>query len=123
MGAVLLHCRRDGVRRGSGRRGRTRRGKRSSADPTKRSRAACRALPSELHPSESEPTMKLMAVVMAASLAGAFAPDRAWSGEPLERYALIVGANSGSRDRPQLKYAISDAERFARVLVELGGVA
>ena len=67
--------------------------------------------------------MKLMAVVIAASMAGAFAPDRAWSAEPLERYALIVGANSGSKDRPQLKYAISDAERFARVLVELGGVA
>jgi len=45
----------------------------------------------------------------------------AWAG-PLQRYTLIVGANSGGADRPQLRYAVSDAERFARVLVELGGV-
>ena len=53
----------------------------------------------------------------------AFAPATVWSAEPLERHALIVGANTGGRDRPLLKYAISDAERFARVMVELGGVA
>ena len=48
----------------------------------------------------------------------------AWSAAaPLQRYALVVGANSGGADRPQLQYAISDAERFARVLVEIGGVA
>jgi hypothetical protein len=41
---------------------------------------------------------------------------------PLERFTLIVGANSGGADRPQLKYAVSDAERFARVMIELGGV-
>ncbi len=41
---------------------------------------------------------------------------------PLQRYALIVGANSGGAGRPQLQYAISDAERFARVMVDLGGV-
>jgi hypothetical protein len=40
----------------------------------------------------------------------------------LQRYTLIVGANSGGADRPLLRYAVSDAERFARVLVELGGV-
>ena len=50
-------------------------------------------------------------------------PCAAWSAEPLERHALIVGANTGGRDRPLLKYAISDAERFARVLVDIGGVA
>ena len=41
---------------------------------------------------------------------------------PLQRYALIVGANAGGANRPQLQYAIADAERFARVLVDLGGV-
>ena len=41
---------------------------------------------------------------------------------PLERYSLVVGANNGGPDRPTLSYAVSDAERFARVLVELGGV-
>src|SRR5678815_3843505 len=90
MGAVLLRRQRNGIRGGSGCRGRTRRGTRSSVDPAARSRAACRTLASELHSPESEPTMKLMAVVIAASMAGAFAPDRAWSAEPLERYALIV---------------------------------
>lgn len=41
---------------------------------------------------------------------------------PLQRYTLIVGANSGGADRPQLRYAVSDAERVAEVLVDLGGV-
>jgi hypothetical protein len=40
----------------------------------------------------------------------------------LRRYTLIVGANFGGADRPLLKYGVSDAERFARVLVDLGGV-
>jgi len=41
----------------------------------------------------------------------------------VERFALVVGANQGSADRPVLQYALSDAERFARVLAELGGVS
>src|SRR5262252_241635 len=41
---------------------------------------------------------------------------------PLQRYLLVIGANAGGPDRPRLQYAISDAERFARVMVELGGV-
>jgi hypothetical protein len=49
-------------------------------------------------------------------------PSTAWSADALERFALVVGANSGGAGRPQLKYAVSDAERFARVMVELGGV-
>ncbi len=40
----------------------------------------------------------------------------------VQRYLLVAGANHGGVDRPQLQYAVSDAERFARVLVELGGV-
>jgi hypothetical protein len=50
-------------------------------------------------------------------------PTPAWSAGPLQRYALVVGANAGGADRPRLRYAISDAERFARVMIELGGVA
>ena len=42
---------------------------------------------------------------------------------PLQRFTLIVGANAGGADRPPLKYAVSDAERVARVLVDLGGVS
>lgn len=54
-----------------------------------------------------------VAILLAPALAGA---------GPLQRYTLIVGANSGGGDRPQLRYAVSDAERIAGVLVELGGV-
>ena len=98
----------------------------SSVDAATRSRAACsptsakRASPFQ----KASRRMKLMACCVGGASSparshrtGHGAPNR-WSGTP-----LIVGANSGSRDRPQLKYAISDAERFARVLVELGGVA
>ena len=41
---------------------------------------------------------------------------------PIQRFALVAGANYGGSDRPMLQYAISDAERFANVLVQLGGV-
>ena len=41
---------------------------------------------------------------------------------PVQRFLLVIGANAGSSDRPRLQYALSDAERFARVMVDLGGV-
>jgi hypothetical protein len=41
----------------------------------------------------------------------------------LHRFVLVAGANSGGADRPLLRYAVSDAERFARVLTDLGGVS
>src|SRR5262245_35929867 len=50
-------------------------------------------------------------------------PAPAWAAAPLQRYALVVGANAGGSDRPLLRYAVTDAERFARVLVDVGGVA
>jgi hypothetical protein len=40
----------------------------------------------------------------------------------LERYTLVIGANNGGPGRPALQYAISDADSFARVMTELGGV-
>lgn len=40
----------------------------------------------------------------------------------VRRYALAVGANYGGSDRTTLKYAVSDAESFARVMETLGGV-
>ena len=43
-------------------------------------------------------------------------------GASVQRYLLVAGANQGGVDRARLQYAVSDAERFARVLVELGGV-
>jgi uncharacterized caspase-like protein len=44
------------------------------------------------------------------------------AGDVVRRYALVVGANHGSGDRPTLRFAVSDAERYASVLRELGGV-
>jgi hypothetical protein len=41
----------------------------------------------------------------------------------LQRFTLVIGANAAGAERPQLRYAVSDAERVARVLVELGGVS
>jgi hypothetical protein len=35
----------------------------------------------------------------------------------VQRFTLIVGANLGGADRPRLQYAITDAERVARVMV------
>jgi hypothetical protein len=49
-------------------------------------------------------------------------PDAA-SSAGVQRFALVAGANRGGPDRPLLQYAVSDAERFARVLTDLGGVA
>ena len=52
-----------------------------------------------------------------------FAATAVEADTPLQRYTLIVGANFGGADRPLLKYGVSDAERFARVMVDLGGVS
>lgn len=41
----------------------------------------------------------------------------------LQRFVLVAGANSGGADRPVLRFAVSDAERFGRVLTDLGGVS
>jgi hypothetical protein len=41
----------------------------------------------------------------------------------VRRLAIVAGANDGGPSRPRLRYAISDAERVARVLQQMGGVA
>lgn len=63
----------------------------------------------------------LSLMVLSASIAAAPVPDRTEA--TLQRYTLVIGANYGGGDREMLKYAVSDAERFAGVMVELGGVA
>ena len=50
-------------------------------------------------------------------------PSSAGAASAVQRFTLVIGANAAGGDRPQLRYAVSDAERFARVLVELGGVS
>jgi len=60
----------------------------------------------------------IVSTVIAATPQTPSAPPAA-----LQRYAFVVGANFGGADRPKLQYAVSDAERFARVMSELGGVS
>jgi hypothetical protein len=50
-------------------------------------------------------------------------PQGLAASEPLRRYLLAVGANSGGPERVSLKYAVSDAERFADTMVQMGGVS
>src|SRR5262245_40856858 len=54
------------------------------------------------------------------TLLGLAVPTAAHAGE---RYALVVGANTGDADDGTLAYAERDAQRVADVLVRLGGVA
>ncbi|MFY0526832.1 caspase family protein [Archangium gephyra] len=42
---------------------------------------------------------------------------------PVRRLALLVGVNDGGPERVRLRYAVSDARAFDKVLGELGGVA
>ena len=68
-------------------------------------------------------TQKLLSFAL-LSVAAIGVPARPVSAAavPVQRFLLVVGANAGGADRAKLQYAISDAERFARVMVELGGV-
>lgn len=40
----------------------------------------------------------------------------------IKRYAVVVGANDGGKDRVRLRYAVSDAKAMSQVFKELGGV-
>ncbi|MCB9670482.1 MAG: caspase family protein [Alphaproteobacteria bacterium] len=55
--------------------------------------------------------------ILAALLA---LPVSGWA--DTRRFALIAGANDGGADRVRLQYAVTDAEAFASVLSDLGGV-
>jgi hypothetical protein len=68
----------------------------------------------------------LLAALLAAAAAApsdvpAGAPAAAPA--PIRRLALVVSANDGGPGRPRLRYARTDADRLARVLQQLGGVA
>ena len=68
--------------------------------------------------------MKTTHRVVTAALGLLAAIPHGASAQPrIQRFTLVIGANIGGSDRPRLQYAVSDAERFARVLVELGGVS
>jgi len=60
--------------------------------------------------------------VATLALGAAAAATTAGAGE-IRRLALVAGANHGRPERPPLRYALADAERFASVMTGLGGVA
>ncbi len=62
-------------------------------------------------------------VCLALTLAAVPGAVSAEAAATVQRFTLVIGANSGGAERPRLRYAVSDAERFARVLIELGGVS
>jgi len=69
-------------------------------------------------------TLLLASSALTAGPIGA-PPATAFDTEPnsLRRFALVAGVNNGGPGRVLLRYAHSDAEAFARLLKELGGVA
>ena len=66
-------------------------------------------------------TSVLIAALAAAGVVGTPGAVRAQS--TIERFVLVAGANFGGSDRAELRYAVSDAERFATVMTDLGGVS
>ena len=66
--------------------------------------------------------MRLPFVIALAAATLPVAPAPVAAAAAVQRFVLAAGANQGGSDRPMLKYAVSDAERFAAVLVDLGGV-
>lgn len=45
-----------------------------------------------------------------------------WAQQPVHRFLLVAGANNGGKERPVLRYAVTDAQAFAGVLSEMGGI-
>jgi Caspase domain len=41
----------------------------------------------------------------------------------LQRFAMLVGANDGGKERVKLKYAVSDAKAVSKIFEDMGGVA
>ena len=59
--------------------------------------------------------------LVAAAVALLLLPALAQAQEK-RRFVLSAGANDGGRDRLALRYAVSDAEKFADVMRRMGGV-
>ena len=67
--------------------------------------------------------MRTTRVVLPALLIAIALPVRVSAQAEVQRFVLAAGANFGGADRPLLRFAVSDAERFTRVLTDLGGVS
>ncbi|MCU0241919.1 MAG: caspase family protein, partial [Vicinamibacteria bacterium] len=62
-------------------------------------------------------------IALGITLACILGTMTAASAESVRRFALVAGANRGAADRLPLRFAVSDAERFAQVIMQLGGVS
>jgi hypothetical protein len=67
----------------------------------------------------------MITAVVAGTLAAALTagPPQAPAQTPVRRLVLVAAANRGGEDRPLLKFALSDAERFSQVMQALGGTS
>jgi uncharacterized caspase-like protein len=72
---------------------------------------------------ERTAAMTLRSLALLAVLGTVLPSGVARAAGTLRRFALVAGANEGGADRAPLRFAVSDAEHFARVLVDLGGVS
>jgi hypothetical protein len=71
--------------------------------------------------------MKIMMALVAAALWLGLCPLGSAQAQEApspgaRRYALVIGSNDGGEGRAALRYGTTDAETFARVMEELGGV-
>jgi opacity protein-like surface antigen len=67
--------------------------------------------------------MKALLMVSIAALLAPAAAAAATAPPPTRRFAVVAGANRGPADRVALRYAVADADRFAKVVMGMGGVA
>lgn len=58
-------------------------------------------------------------LLLLGALAG---PSVALSAVPVQRFVLAAGANDGGAGRSVLRYAVTDAEQFGEIMVQMGGV-
>lgn len=61
-------------------------------------------------------------LIPAAALLTLVAAPSPSAADVTRRFALVIGANRGAADRMPLRYAVSDAERFADIVTRMGGV-
>ncbi|GHV15469.1 hypothetical protein AGMMS49938_13770 [Fibrobacterales bacterium] len=66
--------------------------------------------------------MKKTIFILAMVFSAAFTLAAQQNEAKIERYLLVVGANNGGADRIKLRYAESDANAFATVLSQMGGI-
>jgi len=64
-------------------------------------------------------TLLGLVLLLAPTASAQTAPD---SASRTRRLALVIGANRGGAERASLRYAVTDAERFASLLTRMGGV-